>query len=189
LTEGFDTTFMVPSQEGVAVVMVHLKLDVDVPDLSGLDDLVSAEVLGRIEQVMHRVELPYPWAAEHVLHAIRYLRRGEYLHAWPPLVIGVEGLFWAAAEKRGYIDEEGRFTEDAGRRGKPTNAIDIVLALPLNERVQRMLRKYAFGGSANVFRHGGKHEIGEQEQCRLWLLALVVWIDAYGWDWVPLPAP
>jgi hypothetical protein len=41
----------------------------------------------------------------------------------------------------------------------------------------------AFGGPGTAFRHGRVHEVGERQQCLLWLLALVMWIDGYGWDW------
>jgi hypothetical protein len=46
------------------------------------------------------------------------MARKRYVHAWPPLVIGVEGLFWADAEERGLIDAAGPFPQDA--RAGPT---------------------------------------------------------------------
>ena len=162
---------------------IRLKLDAQDPDLSGLDELLSDSALDHLEYVVRQVEQPYPWAAAHVLHAIGHLRTREYRHAWPPLMTGIEGLYWAAAERDGYLDERGRFTANAARSKPPRNAIDIILALPINERVQNLLRRKAFGGPASAFRHGRMHEVGEREQCLMWLLALVVWIDGWGWNW------
>ena len=90
-------------------------------------------------------------------------------------------MFWAEAEEGGFVDAGGRFTEKAARSGKPTNAIDIILALPINERVQRFLKRFAFGGAANTFRHGRLDDVGERQQSMMWLLALVVWFDGHGW--------
>ena len=121
-------------------------------------------------------EAPEP-AADHVRQALAHLAASDVRAAWPPLVIGVEGLFWAEALEEGFLDRDDRFTPKASRSGKATNAIDIILALPMNERVQRFMRRQAFGGPANAFRHGRLHEVGERAQCVMWLLALVVWFD------------
>jgi hypothetical protein len=177
-----DTYLPVPGPSGSAAFMIKLRLDVPNPDLSGLDELLTSRALDRLEAVLHEAEQPYPWAAQHVLHAITHLRLGEYDNAWPPLVIGLEGLFWAVAERDGFIDANGRFTAKAGRSGKPRSAIEIVGVLPLNERVKNVLRREAFGGGANEFRHGRQHQQGTRKQCELWLLALVMWISAWGWD-------
>jgi hypothetical protein len=181
--DGFDTILTVPDENGAAAFMVELTLDVATPDLSGLDPLLENRTLDHLALVLRRVDQPYPWAAEHLLHAFDHLRAGDFRQAWPPLVTGVEGLWWAVAEASGYLNDQDRFTAKASRSGKPTNVIDIILTLPINDRVQRFLKRDAFGGQGNAFRHGRLHEVGERQQCLLWLLTLVVWIDAYGWEW------
>jgi hypothetical protein len=70
----------------------------------------------------------------------------------------------------------------------PASAIgaDLVLCLPINERVQRMLTRFAFGDAANAYRHGGEHaKVGWQEQSLLWLLGIVAWLSGY--DFLPAP--
>jgi hypothetical protein len=45
-----------------------------------------------------------------------------------------------------------------------------------------MLKRHAFGDAANVYRHGGADPVvGWKEQCELWLLAIVAWLDGFGW--------
>lgn len=178
--EDVDTILSVPNRHGAASFMVKLQLDVDDPDLSGLDELLSLEAIEAFRVALEVADVAAP-AADHVRHALNHLAAGQLRDAWPPLVIGVEGLYWAEAEEDGFLDDQGSFTDKALRRGRPTNAIDIVLALPINERVQRFLRRFAFGGAANAFRHGRLHTVGERQQIHLWLLALVVWFDGQGW--------
>lgn len=92
MNSDYDTTLTVPGAQGAASFMIRLRLDVPEPDLTGLDDLLEDRALDELERVLNQVDQPYPWATEHVLHALDHLRRREYRHAWPPLVIGVEGL-------------------------------------------------------------------------------------------------
>lgn len=176
MDENYDTILTVPGHDGTASIMVQLNLDVEEPDLSHVEALLDPETLAMLAEALAVAEAPQP-AADHVRQALAHLAVSDVRAAWPPLVIGVEGLFWAEAIEEGYLDEDDRFTEKANRSGKATNAIDIILALPMNERVQRFMRRGAFGGPANAFRHGRLHRIGERKQIVMWLLALVVWFD------------
>jgi hypothetical protein len=178
--EHADTILSVPNRYGAAAFMVQLNLDVDDPDMSGIDGLLEQDALAAMEEALAIADAAAP-AGDHVAHALAHLAADELRNAWPPLVIGVEGLFWAEAEEHGFLDDDGRFSAKAARSGPPSNAIDIILALPINPRVQRFLRRFAFGGPANAFRHGRLHGIGERQQCLMWLLALVVWFDGEGW--------
>jgi hypothetical protein len=173
----YDTILLtVPGRDGLASVIVQLNLDVPEPDLSGFEGLLEPDRLAALAEALNIAEAPAP-AADRVRQALAHLAASDVRAARPPLVIGVEGLFWAEALEEGYLGDDDRFTEKANRRGKATNAIDIILALPMNERVQRFMRRQAFGGPANAFRHGRPHAVGERAQCVMWLLALVVWFD------------
>jgi hypothetical protein len=176
MAEHYDTVLTAPGRDGAAGLTVQLNLEVPEPDLSGVDALLDSEKLAALAEAFDVAEAPEP-AVDHVRQALAHLAASNVRAAWPPLVIGVEGLFWAEALEDGYLDDDDRFTEKASRRGTSTNAIDIILALPMNERVQRFMRRRAFGGPANAFRHGRLHAVGEREQCVMWLLALVVWLD------------
>jgi hypothetical protein len=155
-----DTVFSVPGPDGSNLV-VGLVLDVDDPDLTPVEKLLTTPMLDVLAQAVAAADQPYTWAAEHVVHAIDHLCAQEYVHAWPPLVTGIEGLFWAEAEQRGFIDTSGRFTASAGTtRDRPRSAIDVFAVLGMNERVQRFLTRFAFGGEANAFRHGRLDPIG-----------------------------
>lgn len=151
-----DTYLSIPDETGMqAAVIVPLLLDVDKPDLSRLDDLLDADVLQAMARAVVDAQQPYPWAAAHVRHAVDHLLAGEFTHAWPPLVIGVEGLYWGEAEQDGYIDDRGRFTEKAGRGGRARSVIDIIHVLRINERVQRFSKRTAFGGERTRSDTGG----------------------------------
>jgi hypothetical protein len=176
-----DTVFSVPGRNGNHL-LVALVLDVDDPDLTPVENLLTPPMLGVLAQAAAAADQPYSWAAEHIVHAIEHLRAQEYVHAWPPLVTGIEGLFWAEAEQRGFIDASGRFTVTAPTTfDRPRSAIDIFAVLGMNERVQRFLTRFAFGGEANAFRHGGLDPVGARHQCLVWLVALAAWIDGWGW--------
>jgi hypothetical protein len=45
-----------------------------------------------LAQAAAAADEPYSWAADHIVYAIDHLRAQEYVHAWPPLVIDVEGV-------------------------------------------------------------------------------------------------
>jgi hypothetical protein len=176
-----DTVFSVPGPGGKNL-LVSLVLDVDDPDLTPVENLLTAPMLEVLAKAAAAADQPYSWAAEHVVHAIDHLRAQEYVHAWPPLVTGVEGLFWAEAEQRGFIDASGRFTATAPTtRDRPRSAIDVFVLLGMNERVQLFLTRFAFGSEANAFRHGRLDPIGPRHQCLVWLVALAAWIDGCGW--------
>jgi hypothetical protein len=176
-----DTVFSIPGP-GSEILLVALVLDVPEPDLSPVENLLTPPMLDVLAHAAAAAEQPYSWAADHIVHAIDHLRAHEYVHAWPPLVIGVEGLFWAEAEQRGLIDATGHFTAMAPTtRPRPRSAIDVFAVLGMNERVQRFLTRFAFGGEANAFRHGRLDPIGPRHQCLVWLVALAAWIDGWGW--------
>jgi hypothetical protein len=176
VAEDYDTILTVPGRDGVASLMVQLNLDVPEPDLSDVEALLEPEKLAALAEALDVAEAPEP-AIDHVRQALAHLAAGDIRAAWPPLVIGVEGLFWAEALEEGCLGDDDRFTDKAARHGKATNAIDIILALPIKESVQRFMRRQAYGGPANAFRHGRLHDVGERAQCLMWLLALIVWFD------------
>ena len=92
-----DTTFTLLRDDG-STVQVSVRLEPDGrPDRWVLDDLLLEYVLDGLLECVARADLPNPWAVEHVYHAVSHLRQGEWTQAWPPLVIGVEGLFWSVA--------------------------------------------------------------------------------------------
>lgn len=115
MTVPFDTVFSVPSPDGDHL-LVSLVLDVPDPNLSPVERLLTPPMLDVLAGAALAAEQPYRCASEHVAHAVEHLKREEYVHAWPPLVIGVEGLYWAEAEQKGLLDDRGRFTAAAKRR-------------------------------------------------------------------------
>jgi hypothetical protein len=94
------------------------------------------------------------------------------------------GIVLAEAEQRRFIDAVGRFTATAPTmRARPRSAMDVFAVLGMNERVQRILTRFAFSGEANAFRHGRLDPIGPRHQCLVWLVVLATWFDGWGWPW------
>lgn len=159
-------------------------------DASVMDQLLYPFVLDVLRDTVTRADQPNTWASGHVKHAIDHLQEGEFLHAWPPLVTGVEGLFWGAAMREGYLDGEGNYTPRATKsdgttlKGRPRAASDVIGLLTINERVKSFLNRHAFGTEANAYRHGLRSSEGERWQCLIWLLALVAFADRY-WQGFP----
>ena len=110
------------------------------------------------------------------------MRHEDFVLAWPLLVTAVEGLYWEEAGREGFIEAgTSRIThgELVGKTARDVH--DILRALPINDRVRRTLSRYAFGSEANAFRHGRIGSWGERQQCAIWMLALIAWLDGSGW--------
>jgi len=179
----WDTLLTVPSRNFAASFLIKLKLGGEPLNLEGL----AAEVLDR--QVFAALEVgvdvarPPNWTQRQIVQALHYLDSDDYVLAWPLLVTAVEGLYWHEAEQDGLIDRE---TQEILRDGQPTgkrarSAPDVFKAMPMNERVRAAMSRYAFGSEANAFRHGRRGTWGERQQCAIWLLALIAWLDGAGW--------
>jgi len=134
-----DTVFSVPSPDGETVLTVALNLDVPEPDLAPVENLLTAPMLEHLAQGALAAEQPYRWAAEHVAHAIEHLKAGEFTHAWPPLVTGIEGLFWAEAEQRGSSTPTGGSRRPVRRRRRPAAQRDRHLCRSRRERARAAL--------------------------------------------------
>jgi hypothetical protein len=100
VTEGYDTILTVPGRDGSASLIVQLNLGVPEPDLSDLEALLDPEKLAALTEALDVAEAPEP-AVDHVRQALAHLAAGDIRAGWPPLVIGVEGLFWAEALEAG----------------------------------------------------------------------------------------
>lgn len=178
----WDTLLSVPGPDWSAALMLQLKLEgtpLDLPQLTA--ELLSPAVYEAVETAI-AIARPNEWTARQISQALNFMRQGDFVLAWPLLVIGVEGLHWEEAERGGFIDPEtGRVTagDSAGKTAR--DAHDLFRALPINERVRKTLSRYAFGAEANAFRHGRIGSWGEQQQCAIWMLALIAWLDGSGW--------
>ena len=175
-----DTVLTVPRTGWAASFLVRLKLEprLEPDDVDALaDELLRKDVLDALEEAVDLAR-PHESISRQLRHALELLRDGEFVLAWPPLATAVEGLYWEEAIRTGFVDPESLRTS-SGQAAR--SAHDIFEALPINERVRRMLSRYAFGSEANAFRHGWRAAWGERHQCAIWLLALITWFDGYGW--------
>lgn len=178
----WDTVLCVPGEDWAARFMIQLRLEGEQLDLRVLEDRLLDEAVFDALDVAIGLAQPGDWTTRQIRHSLTLLRVHDYVLAWPPLVTGVEGLYWEEAIGRGLIDRDSlevRGGEYAGRKAR--DAHDVFRTLPLNDRVRRALSRYAFGAEANAFRHGLRGAWGERQQCAIWILALVAWLDVAGW--------
>jgi hypothetical protein len=174
-TAGHDTVLVVPESAGGVALVVQLNLMQ--PPVADLRAFRTAPYLDALRGAVGAVPAVYARPAQHVAHALEHVSSGEFDHAWPSLVIGVEGLFWAAAEQLGVLAANGTVATTNGRRRHARSANDVIAACPISATVRTMLARDAFGSTANALRHGrgGNHDVARQ--CDLWLLALCAWFD------------
>jgi hypothetical protein len=176
-----DTGLFIPRRAGGAAFQVELTLEVPDQQLPDLTGLLAPEVLDAIVAAVADADQPYDHARAYVTEGITKIRAGDFVAATPLLGQGLEALFRGIAEARGLIDDRGRLAAGSARAGRKAVATDLVLALPINHRVQRMLNRFAFGDEASIYRHGGIHpRVDQKAQCLIWLLGTVAWLDAYG---------
>ena len=178
----WDTLLSVPRADWSASVFLYLKLDgaeLDIEQLAGR--VFEHEVLDALDAAID-VAKPSEWSALQARQALDYLRRDDFILAWPLLVTAVEGMYWEEAETKGLVDPTTSQILDGPLSGRTArDAHDVFRTLPMNERVQKALSRYAFGSEANAFRHGRRGRWGERQQCAIWLLALIAWLDGAGW--------
>lgn len=175
-----DTGLSIPRRRGGGAFYVSLSLDVPEQQLPDLEGLLDPRVLHAISAAVSDADQPYEHARAYITEAITKISAGDFVTATPLLGQGLEALFRGVAEARGLIDQHGTLAASSARAGRKAVATDLVLALPINARVQRMLNRFAFGDQASTYRHGGIHRIDQRAQCLIWLLGAVAWLDAYG---------
>jgi len=127
-------------------------------------------------------EVPGRTSRRHTVHGLEHLARGEWLHAWPPMVIGLEGQVRAHATASGKIDADGRLTGGRQRPGVEGVAKQLALA----EHFERFLLRRVYGGTGHLFRHGVA-ESGVRRQVVYMAVATAGWLEVLRikepWDW------
>ena len=121
-----------------------------------------------------------PVAKRHLVQALSWVRRGQYVDAAPPLYQGLERALKLTARRQGVIDDKNHFLVPGAHRRKARSVEDVFTYLGLDRLYIRFLRVWIFGEMGNLARHG---DLAEDEH-RRWVLravvALVGWIEYVG---------
>lgn len=145
-----------------------------------LDALEQVIVEGRFTRSLRATVAEAPhithFQRENLLHGLQHAEDGEFLHAVPPLMYGLEGAIVSAARDRSVIDAERRLLSRPSKKLKSVEA--IVRAMQLDEEFRRFLHRRVFGTVGNPFRHGDATE-GERRQTLLAIVALSGWVDVF----------
>jgi len=125
-------------------------------------------------------------AREHLRHGLNHIRDREFMHAWPPLIIGLEGAFADVAVANHIAVRVDNHIYLAGDDGKP-----LPHKAPSVEGVARILGHSAaesdfgeflvrqvYGGEGNPFRHGTARD-GVRERSIALAIAVIGWLDAF----------
>lgn len=113
---------------------------------------------------------------ENLLHGLQHAEDGEFLHAVPPIMYGLEGAIASAARDKSVIDAERRLLSRPSKKLKSVEA--IVKEMQLDEEFRRFLHRRVFGTVGNSFRHGDATE-GERRQTLLAIVAISGWVDVF----------
>jgi hypothetical protein len=173
--------FLLASLPGI--VGLQLLEDLEADDAFLLNRLEEELVAGPlVETLQHAVQANGDLdavAKRHLVQALNWVRRGQYVDAAPPLYQGLERAFKLAARQRGVIDQRNYFVVAAHRR-KSRTIEDIFGYLGLDRLYVRFLRAWIFGERGNCARHG---DLAEDEH-RRWVLraviAVVGWLEYVG---------
>ena len=86
------------------------------------------------------------YASRHVIHGLEHLQRGDYADAWPPLLVGLEGLIRQHAAVAGVVDIQGR-TASGHRPGVE----GVYKALGIPTYYERFLQRRVYAGTGHPF--------------------------------------
>jgi hypothetical protein len=122
---------------------------------------------------------------DHLKHGLAHLGQREPQHAWPPLIIGLEGAFADVAVAQGVAVRSGNdiyFADADGNPVKKPGGVEDVAkklghAAGGSDFGEFLIRK-VYGGEGNPFRHGTARE-GVRERSICLAVAVVGWLDAF----------
>ena len=113
---------------------------------------------------------------EHLKHALVHARAGEWLHASPPLMRGLEGAFWATARARQVITAERYEASNPRKRVKGVERV-IRLVVEDHELLMFLLLR-VFGTTGDPVRHGDSND-EDRAHVLLAVAGLCGWLDAF----------
>jgi hypothetical protein len=138
------------------------------------------ETCASLDQAAVLSEIP----RAHLQHGLRHLKVGEVLHAWPPLIIGLEGAFVDVAIDRGVAVRVGNHVHLADDDGHPSRhkvasveGVAAKLGHNQDDFGQFLLRQ-VYGGDGNPFRHGVA-QAGVRDRVVCLAIAVMGWLDAF----------
>lgn len=123
---------------------------------------------------------------DHLKHGLRHLQDRDVLHAWPPLIIGLEGAFADVVIAEGYAVRQGNHVHllDAGGNVLPERIPSVEgVAKSLGHGSGQsdfgdFLVRHVYGGEGNPFRHGTA-QIGIRERTICLAVAVIGWLDVF----------
>lgn len=137
--------------------------------------LVEESAASAVRDTIEELETGGSYAIQHVVHGLDHLRRGEYVDAWPPLLVGLEGLIRRHATRVGIIDEHGTVI----RSGKRPGIEGIYKELGVPPYYERFLQRRVYAGTGHPFRHGFAND-GVEVQMVCAAVAVCGWLEFTG---------
>jgi hypothetical protein len=111
-------------------------------------------------------------------HGLEHAQRGEFSHAVPPLMLGLEGAFWSAGREHQVIDSERRLLAKP-EKGVMRRVEPVVRGLlPEKQEFRTFVCSRIFGNVVgNPVRRGEQHD--RRRQALFAVVGIAGWIDAF----------
>jgi hypothetical protein len=146
--------------------------------------LANSEFVDETCAMLDQADVLSEIARAHLQHGLRHLRAGEVIHAWPPLIIGLEGAFVDVAIDGGIAVRVGNHVHLADIDGKPlpqkvpsVEGVAASLGQKQDDFGQFLVRQ-VYGNEGDPFRHGVAQE-GVRDRAVCLAVAVVGWLDAF----------
>lgn len=150
------------------------------------DALTQPGLIERVCTALDEASVLSDSSRDHLKHGLRHLQHREAIHAWPPLIIGLEGAFVDVAIAENHAVRRGNHVYLAGPEGLPQSrkipSVEGVAKALGHGREQSdfgdFLSRQVYGGEGNPFRHGTAQE-GVREHAICLAIAVIGWLDVF----------
>jgi hypothetical protein len=112
-----------------------------------------------------------------LLHGLEHAQRGEFVHAVPPLMTGLEGALWSTARALTIVDAERRQLNGKPQARSVVRIEPVVRKLPATQDYRTFVTKRVFGNLGNPVRHGEQSD--RRRQALFAIVAVAGWLDAF----------
>jgi hypothetical protein len=135
-------------------------------------------VVEQLQEAVHAAPHLNLIQKRHLITALRWLGKKNFVDAYPPFYNGLEPAFFAIARHLGVIDHRNRFLI---RKGKATKVDDVLSDIVEDPKFKRFLRSWIFDQRGNAFRHGDINALVDcRRQSLLLAVALTGWLELFG---------
>lgn len=147
--------------------------------------LADEELIGRTTALLDEAAVLSDVARDHLEHGLGHLRDRQPFHAWPPLIIGLEGAFADVAVEHGIAERDGNdiyLLDKENQRLSGSPSVEKLAGRLGHSSGETefgdFLIRRVYGGAGNPFRHGTARE-GVRRHSLCLAVGVIGWLDAF----------